>query len=150
MAMQAEADDRVLRLTRTIAASPERLFDAWTKPEILLRWWGPEGITIPEHELDIRVGGTWRTTMLTPDGQRNICSGVYTLIDRPRRLAFTWAWQQPDGTRGHETAAEVTFEKAGAGTLLTFVQKTFLTAEHRDRHNQGWSSTFNKLERLFD
>lgn len=147
--MEAKADERVLTLTRAIAASPERLFDAWTKPALIMQWWGPEGAAVAQHAFDVRVGGGWTTTLKNSMGPgSNICSGTYLVIDRPHHLAFTWAWRQPDGTRGHETVVDVTFEKVERGTLLTVVHKTFQNAEQRDLHNQGWGSTLNKLERL--
>jgi len=148
--MPTGTDERVLTLARTISASPEKLFDAWTKPALILQWWGPEEAIVAEHVFDVRVGGGWRTALEGSMGSgRNICSGTYTVIDRPHRLAFTWAWQQPDGTRGHETVVDVTFEKVERGTLVRVVQKTFQNAEQRDMHNWGWNSTFNKLEKLF-
>jgi len=148
--MQAASDDRVLTVSRVIAASPEKLFDAWTKPDIVLKWWGPEGATVGEHELDIRVGGRWSTELVGSMGGNFTCSGVYKLIDRPRRLVFTWAWLQPDGSRGHETTVDVAFEKVERGTRMTLVQKSFETSEQRNLHNQGWGSTLNKLEGLLE
>jgi uncharacterized protein YndB with AHSA1/START domain len=142
-------DDRVLTISRVIAASPEKLYDAWTNPEVMLKWWGPEGVTVPEHRLDIRVGGGWKTTMLQPTGNRVVCSGVYRLLDRPRRVAMTWAWTQPDGQRGHETVVDVSFEKVERGTRMTLVQKTFANAEQEALHNQGWTSSLDKLEGMF-
>lgn len=145
----AVADDRVLTISRVIATTPEKLFDAWTKPDTILLWWGPEGATVPEHRLDVRVGGDWRTAFDNPDGNRYVCSGTYAVIERPKRLAFTWAWQQPDGSRGHETMVEVSFEPVARGTRMTLIQKTFQSAEQAGLHNRGWTSTLNKLDRLF-
>ena len=122
--MPSTSDDRVLTISRVIATSPEKLFDAWTTPETILRWWGPEGSSVSEHELDIRVGGGWSTTFLNPDGNRYACSGVYRVIDRPRRLAMTWAWMQPDGQRGHETVVDVSFDKVERGTRMTSMLKS--------------------------
>jgi uncharacterized protein YndB with AHSA1/START domain len=147
---EAASDDRVLTVSRVIAASPEKLFEAFTVPEIMLRWWGPEGASVADHALDIRVGGSWRTALANSMGQDTaICSGVYTAIERPRHIAFTWAWQQADGSRGAETFVDVSFERIDRGTRLTVVQKTFATIEQRDLHGRGWNSTFNRLERLF-
>jgi uncharacterized protein YndB with AHSA1/START domain len=147
---EAVSDDRVLTVSRVIAAPPEKLFEAFTSPEIMLKWWGPEGAGVGDHDLDIRVGGTWRTALENSMGQGTfVCSGVYKAIERPRRIAFTWAWLQPDGQRGRETLVDVSFEKVERGTRLTVVQKTFDDAAQRDRHSEGWHSTLNKLERLF-
>jgi uncharacterized protein YndB with AHSA1/START domain len=143
------SDDRVLTVSRVIATTPEKLFDAFTKPDILLKWWGPEGANVGDHELDIRVGGRWRTALENTMGGTFVCSGIYKAIERPRHISFTWAWLQENGERGHETLVDVSFEKVERGTKLTVVQKTFENNAQRDLHSQGWSSTFNKLERLF-
>ena len=103
----ARTDDRILSITRVIKTSPEELFDAWTDPRLLLQWWGPEGTTTPEYAFDVRVGGAWRTVMVNAAGDRQVCSGAYTVLERPSRLAFTWGWLRPDGTRGHETVVDV-------------------------------------------
>jgi len=139
------ANDTVLRLERLIAVPPERVFDLWTEPDLLVRWWGPEGFEIPAHALDVRVGGRWRTTMRGPDGNALHVSGVYRAIERPRRLVLTWAWEDSDGARGHESEITVTFEPAPGGTRLVLVQQPFESKDSRDRHGEGWSSSFNKL-----
>ena len=56
-------DDKVLRMERVIAATPERLFELWTDPEELAKWWGPEGFATPTYAMDVRPGGRWQTTM---------------------------------------------------------------------------------------
>ncbi|MXN63471.1 SRPBCC domain-containing protein [Stappia sp. GBMRC 2046] len=140
---------RTLTLTRTLNTDPNSAFDAWINPQTLAKWWGPEGFTAPELKMDVREGGAWSTVMLSPEGSRHHVSGVYKAIDRPNRLVFTWAWMQDDGSRGHETEVEVAFAAKGNKTLMTLVQKVFKEAEHRDNHQKGWTSSFNKLERMF-
>jgi uncharacterized protein YndB with AHSA1/START domain len=147
--MKNEIDDRVLVLERTFPTTPEKLFDAWTRPEILVRWWGPEGMTIPEHSIDLREGGAWHTTMRNAEGGEVFVSGVYRTIDRPNTLAFTWAWRQTDGSRGEETLVTVTFRAADGGTRLTLDQRSFAEASNRDNHGIGWNSSFDCLEKLF-
>ena len=136
-----------LRFERLIAVSPDELFRLWTTPELLITWWGPEGVDIPEHALDIRPGGEWRTTMRQPDGTRNTVSGKYLHIDPPHHLVFTWAWEDGAGQRGHETVVEVRFEAAPGGTRLILHQARFLDEESRNRHQRGWSSSFDCLAR---
>ena len=140
--------DTELYLERLIAAPPERVFTLWTDPALLVKWWGPEGYDIPTHALDIRPGGVWRTTIRSPEGKLQTVSGVYRLIEPPRRLVFTWAWEDEKGARGHETEVAVSFAPAPGGTKLTLVQKEFATAESRAQHERGWRSTFNCLEEL--
>lgn len=141
------SDDRVLRIERRYSAPPEAVFDAFTDPEQIAEWWGPEGMHVPEFAFEARVGGAWATTMENADGQQFHVSGVYTAVDRPGHLAFTWAWRQEDGSRGHETVVDITFAAFNDGTLLTLVQRSFETAEQRDNHRGGWMSSFNDLER---
>ena len=142
------SEEKTLRIERVFAATPEEVFDAWTVPEQLAAWWGPDGVTIPEKSIDLREGGNWRTVMQNSDGSRFIVSGVYRTIDRPKRLVFTWAWDQDDGSRGHETEVTVTLEPAGSGTRLTLLQKIFANTEQRDMHREGWTSSFDCLERF--
>jgi uncharacterized protein YndB with AHSA1/START domain len=141
-------DDRVLRLERLIAAPPESVFALWTEPEKLVQWWGPEGCDVPASALDVRPGGHWKTTMRTPEGKLHTVSGVYRVIEPPRRLVFTWGWDDDRGVRGHETEVTVTFDAAPGGTRLVLQQQTFASAEQRDKHGQGWSSSLVCLERF--
>lgn len=143
-------DDRVLEIERLIKAPPQKVFDAWVKPELLVQWWGPDGYDTPEHDLNVEKGGKWRTTMRSPEGNRHTCAGVYRTIEPPRRLEFTWSWEQEDGSQGHETLVTVTFEPADGGTRMTMLQKTFQDKENRDNHRGGWTSSFDCLERLFE
>jgi uncharacterized protein YndB with AHSA1/START domain len=142
--------DRTLVIERVFRAPPEEVFAAWTDPAILVEWWGPEGYRTPEHAMDVREGGAWRTVMRNASGEAHVASGVYREIAPPKRLVMTWGWQQPDGTRGHETTVELDFEPVPDGTRLRLVQRVFATVENRDGHRMGWSSSFNKLEALVE
>lgn len=144
---ESRTADRTLTIERVFKASPEKVFKAWTDPAILVKWWGPEGFDTPECEMDVRAGGAWRTKMVSPDGQSHTVSGVYREISPPKRLVMTWAWEQ-EGERGHETTIEVTFAPSGTGTKMRLVQSVFESTNSRDMHNQGWTSTFNDLERV--
>jgi len=140
-------DNRTLRLERIIPAPIERVFEAFIVPEQIAAWWGPEYCTIPDYSIDVRPGGKWRTVMKLPDGNQPEVSGVYRAIEKNKRLVFTWAWKQEDGSRGHETEVTVTFEPVGKHTKLTLVQTLFAEEVHRDNHLKGWESSFNSLEK---
>ena len=140
-------EDITLRMERLIATTPETLFGFWTRPELLVRWWGPEGFTTPQYAMDVRPGGRWRTTMRSPEGKEFIASGVYRSLEPPRRVVFTWAWDDDAGLRGNETEVTVTFEPVPGGTKMVLMQKGFVDADSRDRHQQGWGSSFVCLER---
>lgn len=141
-------DERVLSIERVFRATPEELFDAFADPARIVAWWGPEGAHVPESAFDTRVGGRWATTMRHDNGGEFHVSGVYTAIERPRHIAFTWAWRQEDGSRGHETLVDIAISPDRAGAKLVLTQKTFATAEHRDNHRIGWESSFVDLDRF--
>ncbi|HET7715697.1 MAG TPA: SRPBCC domain-containing protein [Bauldia sp.] len=148
---EGSVDDRTLVIERVFKAPPDQVFRAWTDPEILVDWWGPEGFgTRPaECAMDLREGGAWRTVMRNERGEAHIASGVYREISPPRRLVLTWGWQQPDGSRGHETVVELNFESVPGGTRLRLVQRVFASSDQRDSHRMGWQSSLDKLERMF-
>ncbi len=147
MSTDTLTDNKVLRMERVIAATPERLFELWTDPEELAKWWGPEGFTTPTYAMDVRPGGRWHTTMRRPDGSEHVVSGIYRAIEPPKRLVFTWGWDDDAGMRGHETEITVTFEPAPGGTRMMLVQQTFVDTDSRNRHEHGWGSSFVCLAR---
>lgn len=75
-------------------------------------------------------------------------SGTYRSVDQPRTLTFTWAWEDGEGGRGHETEVTVTFEPVVGGTRLTLVQQPFEHSQARDRHYIGWSASFERMTKL--
>jgi uncharacterized protein YndB with AHSA1/START domain len=141
----SELDETTLRLERLIASPPEILFALWTEPAQLITWWAPEGYEPSVDALDTRPGGRWRTTLRRSDGSMLATSGVYRVVEPPRRLAFSWAWEDEGGTRGHETEVVVNFEAAPGGTRLVLVQRRFASKQVRDNHRNGWSASFDRL-----
>jgi uncharacterized protein YndB with AHSA1/START domain len=144
----AKESETTLRLERLIASPPEVLFGLWTEPVQLLKWWGPDGYETSVHSLETRPGGHWRIILRRSDGSALAMSGVYRIIEPPRRLAFTWAWENESGARGHETEVEVNFEATPGGTRLVLLQQRFESKQARDNHNVGWSSSFDRLTKV--
>ena len=143
---ESEAD-RTLEITRRISAPREVVFRAWSDPAELAKWWGPEGTKAAVDRMEVRPGGAWRTRMINESGDEYICSGVYREIAAPERLQFTWAWET-DGVRGHETVVTVKFHEADGGTEMVFSQSLFETSEGRRMHNEGWTSSLDRLDRI--
>ncbi|MGI9451884.1 MAG: SRPBCC family protein, partial [Geminicoccaceae bacterium] len=110
----------------------------------LVKWWGPASMHVVDHDIDVRVGGPWRTTIRNRDGDDYTMSGVYREISAPHRLVFTWAWEQ-DGVRGHETVVTIDLAEDGDRTELNFVQEIFESEDMRDSHQGGWQSSFDCL-----
>ncbi|MBV8567603.1 MAG: SRPBCC domain-containing protein [Methylobacteriaceae bacterium] len=134
-----------LRLERQLPATPERVFAAFTDEEQFAQWWGPEGMTCPHAEIDARVGGRYRASIRQPNGAQMWVGGVYREVDPPRRLVFTWAWED-NTVPGQEMLVALTFEPSGAGTRLSLQQTQFPSNESRGQHEHGWLSTLNCLE----
>lgn len=135
-----------LVLERRYSAPIDLVYQAWTDPTMLSRWFGPEGFTVPSCELDVRAGGRYRICMRGPDGDLWI-SGQFKEVSPPNRLVFSWAWET-DGERGHETEVRLELAREDGATRLTLTHSRFESESSRDGHEQGWSSSLVKLERL--
>ncbi|MFW8634014.1 SRPBCC family protein [Cribrihabitans pelagius] len=135
-----------LQLQRHFPVSAEALFDWVTTPEKLLKWWGPEGMHVPEHDLDLSRTGPWYSIMQNGEGERYHVSGQVTHVTPPQSVGFTWAWHDDDGARGAESHVTFTVAAAGEGALLVIDHHDLPDGEAAARHEEGWSSTLRKLE----
>jgi len=144
----ASVNETALRLERLIPAPPEILFGFWTEPSQLVKWWAPDGYVAAVDTLDARPGGSWRVVYSRPDGHTLALSGVYRIVEPPNRLAFTWAWDDEHGERGHETEVMVTIEATTGGSRLALLQQRFDSPRARDGHNAGWSAAFDRLTKI--
>jgi len=132
-----------LRIERTFAAPAQAVFDAWTSVEVLRRWWHAEhDWETPIAEVELRVGGTIRLVMRDPvDGAEYGGSGEFTVIVPPRRLAFTWSW---DDVPGHQLIELELTEHDGATTVV--MTHHGITDELRGETLQGWQNSFDNLD----
>jgi uncharacterized protein YndB with AHSA1/START domain len=137
--------ERELVLTRVLDAPRALVFRAWTDPEHLVRWWGPQGFTTPSCTMDVRPGGTWRICMRGPDGIDHWVQGAYREVVEPERLVTSWAWEEADGTPGRQTLLTVTLEERDGRTALTLHQALFGDAVERENHRDGWSQALDRL-----
>jgi len=144
MATTQPAAGTAVRLERTYAASPEKVFEAFTKAEALSRWFGPaDDTTVVVHVLEPRVGGRYRVEMRHANGTHHIVGGVYETVTPPTRLVYTWAWEtMPEHGTSRVTIA---LEKSGTGTKLVLVHELLSTADSRERHTVGWNSCLDRL-----
>ncbi len=135
----------VVRIERTFAARAEEVFDAWTSPEVMRRWFhvGPDWDT-PLAEVDLRVGGAVRIVMRKPDGAQAGARGEYTLIDRPRRLVMTWTF---DDDPANEQLIELSFAESRGSTTVVLVNSRISTDRRRRAQDTGWRGCLDELER---
>ncbi len=141
----ASTAERVLVITRVFDAPRLLVLKAWTEPEHLVRWWGPQGFTTPSCKMDVRPGGAFRFHMRSREGTDHWLRGVYREIVEPERLIFSWAWEDAEGKPGHETLVTVSFAEQGARTELTLHQAVFESVTARDAHRGGWTSCLDRL-----
>ena len=135
-----------LTIKRRIAAPPEKIFRAWTEPEKITRWFGPEQVEVLHAETDARVGGRYRIVARSPDGEQHDVSGTYREVVPNEKLVFTWAWRT---TPERESLVTVMLKSDGGGTLLTLMHEQFFDEPARERHLSGWTETLDKLAALF-
>ena len=135
-----------LTIERTYDAAPEVVWQAWTDPQALSKWFGPEETqAVLDVDIDVKVGGRYRIAFVTGDGERHDVGGIYREVRFPSLLSFTWAWRT---TPERESLVTIRLEPAGGGTRLVFRHEQFFDQAARDRHEGGWSGTFRKLDRF--
>lgn len=126
---------------RTIAASAEDLFDAFLDPEALAAWMRPGTIRSTVAHVEPRVGGRYQIVMQGESGPLPH-TGVYRVIDRPKRLVFTW---HSIATEQKETLVTVDFVQAGTKTEVV-VTHEMLSETARAPHSRGWTSGLEHLD----
>ncbi|MGZ3511185.1 MAG: SRPBCC domain-containing protein [Candidatus Binataceae bacterium] len=141
-----EPEERVLVIERVFDAPRALVFKAWTEPERMVRWFGPQGFTTTVLKADFRPGGDYRFHMRSPEGADHWLQGVYREVVEPERLISTFCWADANGNpTGPETLLTVTLDERGAKTRLTLHQAGFESVTARDAHNGGWSSSLERL-----
>jgi uncharacterized protein YndB with AHSA1/START domain len=136
-----------LELKRVLEVPRERIFRALTEPAELASWWGPQGFTTPEIDLDLRVGGRYRLTMQPPGEEPFHLSGEFLAIDAPSRLVYSFRWEEPDPD-DRMTVVTLSLLDIGNATELSLRQGEFATEARLALHRDGWTDSFDKLRKL--
>ena len=133
-----------LVLKRRIKAAPEKVYEAWTRPEQMTRWWGvTENPKPPVAETDLRVGGRFRVQFWDPKNEHHSVSGTYREVVPNRKLSFSWAWQS---TPERESLVTIDLNPVNDGTVLTLTHEQFFDEKARDDHGRGWNVALDRLE----
>lgn len=143
--MTPDATEHSIRLSRLVPAPRDRVFEAWTDPDLVARWFAPAPARVGGAELDVREGGGWRVRMTGPEGETYTCEGVYREVDPPARLVFTFDWAEEASRMGLETVVTVTFEETDAGTEVVLVHAGFDGPEQAEGHNAGWTACVDQM-----
>ena len=149
--------DLTLTITRIFDAPRSLVFQAWTEPKRVKRWWGPRSFTTPVCEIDLRLGGIFRSCMRSPEGRDFWSQGVYREIVEPQRIVCTDTFADKEGnpvSPEHygmspewpvEALITVTFAEQAGRTRLTLEHSPLPLGSERDLCRQGWEESFDKL-----
>lgn len=150
----------LVEVTRTFRAPVERVWKAWSDPEMAKQWWGPENFSCPEAKIDFRVGGKYLLAMKDPSGKLTWSTGEYQDIAPLKKIVATDAFSDKDGNMisandagmpgewGDVSIATVEFESVSAEETKMSLVHEGIPAEMHDDCVKGWDSSFDKLERL--
>lgn len=136
-----------LVLKRRIKAAPEKVYEAWTKPEQMTLWWGG-GSGSPKKpiaETDLKVGGRFRVQFWGTNDEHHSVSGIYREVVPNRKLCFSWAWQS---TPERESLVTIDLNPVNDGTVLTLTHEQFFDEKARDDHGVGWNASLDRLEAM--
>ena len=130
-AEQKWALDREIVIARVFDAPRELVFDAWTNPDHIVRWFGPKGFTLTTKEIDIRAGGRWRFVFHGPDGTNYDNRMVFLEVKRPERLVFDHGSDRDDDPGRFRTT--ITFDGQSNGKTVVTLRQLHPTKELRDQ-----------------
>lgn len=154
---ETERKENDLVITREFDAPREKVWQAWTDPEHIKRWWGPKGFTAPTAKVDLRVGGKNLFCMRSPEGKDYWSTGVYREIVPNERLVNTDSFADADGNvlpaseygmAGEwpdELLVTITFEETEGKTKMTLRHEGLPAGEMKEMTSAGWSESFDKL-----
>lgn len=133
-----------LRIERGYAVTPERLFAFVTETANLLQWWGPEGTSVAEENLDLGRPGPWSLVLVNPNG-RFAMRGVVKAVTPPHSVEFT---MNVPGDEVNDSTVRFEIAPDGkGGSRFTLIQSG-ITDEMVEMGKHGWGSTLARLERL--
>ena len=138
--------DLKLSLSKWIRAKREKVFAAWTEPELMRQWFFPRELTLVSAESDVRVGGRFRAAM-SNGTQTYTVHGTYHEVVPGQRLVFSHLWEEEEAV---ETLVTVEFEDRDGGTLVSLTHEGFRTRELAKGHEGGWHSTLENLVQFLD
>ncbi len=151
MARSATSSAQATLTLRWVFNAPiARVFDAWTKAEVLARWFGPVGFTVIASEIDLRKGGKYLISLESPEGMAIKHFGEYVEVTPHERLVFTWLLENQAcggcNNQCAETLVSINFKRVNESTEVQLTHEHLPNKEAYDGHGFGWSSTFDSFE----
>jgi uncharacterized protein YndB with AHSA1/START domain len=132
--------DTEIRIERVLPATIGRVYDAWTRAELLAQWYCPNPALKLKVDADVRAGGSYVVEM-----GPHVVRGTYLEVDPPTRLVFSWQW---DGTDDAPTRVEVELTEVPEGTRMQLSHTGFANADDATNHRLGWEPELLRLVEL--
>lgn len=134
------------------AAPPARVFNAWTDPDVLIRWFGLRPSYMDRASIDLRPGGIWQVQRDQDDAKTVGFEGRYREIEPDQRLVFSWSHvvTEANGNREAtpESLVEITFTPKGGGTMVRLAHSGVRSGDARRGIGGGWEASFTHLQQL--
>ncbi len=135
-----------VRIERQFKAPPQRLFAFLSEPANIVKWWGPEGMSVPQAQMNFTQTGPWSSVMMNGEGQRYKVTGEVVAVDPPNSIELTWAWHDASDLRGHESRVRLQVHPTDTGgSLLILHHFNLANDESAKGHREGWESALRKL-----
>jgi uncharacterized protein YndB with AHSA1/START domain len=136
-----------VEIRRVLAAPPEKVFAAFADRALVARWLRPSpDVKLTVLAFDFRRGGAYRFAYDVSDGQRMVVGGIFSAIEAPWRIVFSWLIEPPDEHSGIESEVTVQLVPRGPSTELTIRHAKFGRLDADMRHDQGWRGALDLLE----
>ena len=143
------AEKTSLQIKRFINAPRARVYAAWTDPAQLKEWFGPEFVQTHDFAADVSVGGKYRWDLINQEGEEMSVFGEYRELVSEKKIVFTWKWDDDDVWENRDSIVTVELSDRDGGTELLLKHEQLPSEESRDRHNEGWNSVLDRLEKFF-
>jgi uncharacterized protein YndB with AHSA1/START domain len=145
------ADAMAAEVRRRLTAAPERVFAAFSDPDLVSRWLRPSpDITLRVLTFEFCIGGSYRFAYHLPSGQTVIIRGSYRVIAPPSKIVFSWIIEPPDEHAGIESEVTVTITPSQDGTELHIRHEKLARIDAVERHAGGWQGALDHLSALLD
>jgi len=139
-----------LVLRRTYSVPRDRVFAAWTNPEIAARFLGPGNIKATNIHMDVKLGGTFSIAMDSPEHERYVARGTYLEVNAPKRLVMTWRWEEDDPAEEYDSLLSLDFNERNGETELVLTHEKLASVESRARHEEGWTAIIDQLAAVLE
>ncbi|MFK8034659.1 MAG: SRPBCC domain-containing protein [Hyphomicrobiales bacterium] len=141
-----QADLSVI-IRKLVRGSPEQVFQAWTEPEQVVKWWGPADVSCSECQIDLSVGGAYKIGNLLPDGSVVWIIGKFLKVERPNLLSYSWqSGLQAEYEEKTQERVTVRFVQRGELTEVIVEHCHISEAQTQRNHTLGWAGCLKGIE----